>query len=224
MRAVNLLPAPRVEKRQDDGQSRARTTKATAVVAALVLVLAAVVLGYGFVQARTDANDRQARLEAVQAQVAQVQASAAISAAAAAQTQAHLNAVTTAASNRMAWDGLLDQLSRVMPRGAWLDSLQTTAAAAPAPATSSDSSSSTGSAVVTSNALSPSSSAPAVATFTVSGFAKTQATVANVLERLALIPALSDVSLQSTQRADVAGKKAVQFTIGANVRAAGGNG
>jgi hypothetical protein len=44
--------------------------------------------------------------------------------------------------------------------------------------------------------------------------------VAQVLDRLALIPALSDVSLQSTQRAD--GNQPLQFTIGATLRSAGG--
>ena len=46
--------------------------------------------------------------------------------------------------------------------------------------------------------------------------------MASALDRLALIPALSDVSLQSTQRAGVAGKQALQFTIAANLRSTGG--
>jgi Tfp pilus assembly protein PilN len=224
MRAVNLLPAPRVEKREDNAQSRARTTKAIAIAAGAVLVLVALVAGFAFVQGRSDVNDRQSTLDGLHAQVAEVQASAAVSAAVAGQTQAHLTAVSSAASGRMAWDWLLDELSRVMPRGAWLESLQSTPAAADSTSTSSDSTSSTGSAVVTSNALSSSGSAPAAATFTVTGYARSQETVARALERLAFIPALSNVSLQSTQRADVAGKKAVQFTINANVRTAGGNG
>ena len=58
--------------------------------------------------------------------------------------------------------------------------------------------------------------------FIVTGNALSQDAVARALDRLALIPALSDVSLQSTQRADVAGKKAMQFTIGANLRSTGG--
>ena len=58
--------------------------------------------------------------------------------------------------------------------------------------------------------------------FVVTGSARSQAAVARALDRLALIPALSDVTLQSTQRADVAGKQALQFTIGANLRSTGG--
>ena len=84
MRAVNLLPAPRVEKRQDDGQSRARTTKAIAIAAGLALVCVAVVLGLAFMQARSDVSDRQATLDGLQAEVAQTQAAAAVTAAVAA--------------------------------------------------------------------------------------------------------------------------------------------
>ena len=163
-------------------------------------------------QARSDVSDRQSTLDGLQAEVAQLQASAALSAAETSQMQAHLAAVSAAGSGRMAWDGLLDQLSRVLPQGAWLESLQATGGAV----------ASTPTAATTASATPAPTAAPTG--FTVTGKARSQAIVASVLERLALIPALSDVSLQSTQRADVAGKKAVQFTIGANVRSAGGNG
>ena len=71
-------------------------------------------------------------------------------------------------------------------------------------------------------ASSTSGSASAPTGFVVTGYALSQATVARALDRLALIPALSDVSLQSTQPAGVGSKQAVQFTIGANLRSAGG--
>ena len=212
MRAVNLLPSPRVETRQADGESRARSAKAIAIAAAAVLVLLAVVLGFAFVQGRSDVSDRRATLETLQAQVARAQAAASVSAARAAQTHAHLLAITSASTGRTAWDDLLNQLGHVMPSGAWLQSLQATGAAAAA----ASSSTATASTTPTTNA--------APTGFTVSGYALSQNIVARALDRLALIPALSDVSLQSTQRAEVAGKKAVQFTIGANVRAGGGNG
>src|SRR4051794_18692837 len=221
MRPFNLLPAPGAEKRQEESQRSARTI---AVAAGLTLVLVAIVFGLAFSQARTAADDRHATLTRLEAEVAQTQAASALTAAEAARTQAHLAAVTSAASGRTAWDGLLGQLSRVMPQGAWLESLQTTAAAAAAPSTLPDSSST--SASVTTNGLSSSASATpaAAATLTVTGFARSQSIIPSVLERLALIPSLSDVSLQATQRADVAGKKAAQFTINANVQYAGGIG
>jgi Tfp pilus assembly protein PilN len=223
MRALNLLPAPLVEKRQDGFQSRLWTTHRIAAAAGAVLVLIVVLLGLGFVQGRSDVSDRRTTLGRLEAQVAQNQAAASVSAAVAVQGQAHLAAFTAASSGRAHWDNLLDQLARVLPRGAWLDTLQLTPGATSAGATTE----STGSAVVTSNGLSSSGGAvtPVGTTFTVTGTALSQDTIARVLDRLALIPALSDVSLQSTQRADVAGgRKAMQFTIVANVRTAGGNG
>ena len=122
MRAVNLLPAPRVEKRQAAAQSRLRSTNGIAAAAGAVLVLVAALLALGFVQARSDVSDRRATLDRLEAQVAQSsEAAASASAAVAAQAQAHLAAFTAASSGRSNWDGLLDQLARVMPRGAWLD-------------------------------------------------------------------------------------------------------
>src|SRR4051794_22045779 len=222
MRPFNLLPAPGAETRHEESQSSA---KRIALAMGLTAVLVAIVFGLAFSQARSGANDRHATLTRLQAEVAQTQAASALTAAEAARTQAHLAAVTSAASGRTAWDGLLGQLSRVMPSGAWLESLQTTAAAADAPSTPAEATS-TGSASVTTNGLSSSATtAPAAAaTLTVTGFARSQSIIPSVLERLALIPALSDVSLQATQRADVAGKKAAQFTINANVQYAGGIG
>jgi Tfp pilus assembly protein PilN len=209
MRAVNLLPAPRADKRHADRPSRLRSTKAIAVAAGAALILVAGVSGVAFTKARADVSDRQSTLQGLEAELAGVQAKAAVSAAAAGHTQAHLVAVSTAASGRIAWDGLLDQLSRVMPRGAWLESLQgTNAAPAATPAAASTSSTP--------------ATAAAPTGFVVTGYARSQATVARALERLVLMPALSDVSLQSSVRSDVGTKKAIKFTIGANVRSAGG--
>jgi len=241
MRAVNLLPAPRVEQRQDDGRHRGRTTKVVAIAAGVLLVCVTAALAAAFVHERSAVNDRQSTLNGLQAKVAQTHAAAASSAAAAAATQAQITAITSAASGRIAWDDLLNQLSRVMPSGASLVSLQASdgngTSSSRASSTSSSStpstSTSTSSAPASSLASSPSGSASAPTSFVVTGYALSQATVAQVLDRLALIPALSDVSLQSTS--DVAGTNpnagpttsavptnAVQFTIGANLRSAGG--
>jgi Tfp pilus assembly protein PilN len=227
MRAVNLLPAPRVEKRQDDGESRARTTKVIAIATSLTLALVVVAVAFAFTQERSAVNDRRATLDGLQAQVAQTHAATAPSASAAAKIQGHLDAITSAASGRIVWDGLLDQLSRVMPAGASLETLKasdgtdTSSASPPSTSTSTSSSSSTPSKSSSANGAASATGAAPTA-FVVTGYARSQATVARALDRLALIPALSDVSLQSTQRADVAGKKTVQFTIGANLRPAGG--
>ncbi len=198
MRAVNLLPDPRTDKRHADRPSRLQSTKAIAAAAGAVLVLVAAVSGVAFTKARSDVSDRQSTLNGLQAELAGVQAKAAVSAAAADQTQAHLAAVSTAASGRIAWDGLLDQLSRVMPRGAWLESLQGTNAA---PAVAASTSTST-----------PSTPAAGAAPtgFVVTGYARSQATVARALDRLVLMPALSDVSLQTSERSRRRNEEGIQ--------------
>ena len=165
MRGVNLLPAPRVEKRQAAAQSGLRSTNGIAAAAGAVLVLVAVLLALGFVQGRSDVSDRRATLEGLEAQVAQKQAAASVSAAVAAQAQAHLAAFTAASSGRSNWDGLLDQLARVMPQGVWLDTMQLTPGATVAPATTGNATS----AVVTTNGLSPSGAASAPAGTTLHG-------------------------------------------------------
>jgi Tfp pilus assembly protein PilN len=219
MRAVNLLPAPRVEKRQDDVQSRARTPKAIVIAGGLVLLLVAVVLGFAYTYGSSKVNDRQAKLDGLKAEVARAQAAAAVPSAARAMTQGHLAAVTSAASGRIAWDAVLAELSRVMPAGSWLESLQANDGSASSSTTSTSSSTTSSSSSTTST-----SSSGAPTGFQVTGYALSQDIVALALDRLALMPSLSDVSLQSTTRTDVGNQKAVQFTIGANVRTAGGNG
>src|SRR3954452_23948406 len=130
MRAVNLLPAPRVETPQDVAHGRARTTKASALAAGLIVAFVTAAVGFAFVHERSAANDRRATLDGLHAKVVQTQAAKASSAAVAAKEQGHLAALTSAASGRMAWDGLLDQLSRVMPPGASLETLQASDGAA----------------------------------------------------------------------------------------------
>src|SRR4051794_10378287 len=117
MRAFNLLPAPRVETRQDDGRRSARTTSAVAIAAGLMVAVVTASLGFAFMQERSAVNDRRSTLGGLQTQVAETHVAAAPSAPVATKTQGHLAAITSAASGRMAWDRLLDQLARVMPPG-----------------------------------------------------------------------------------------------------------
>ena len=205
MRAVNLLQNSR------QGRDRLRTSKTIAVTAGVAAILVAALAGVAFTKAHSDVSSRQDTLQGLHGELATVQAKAAVSDAATGQTQAHLAAVSAAASGRVAWDGMLGQLSRVMPRDAWLESLQATKSVDPAAAAPS---------------TTPPSSTPATSGvptgFVLTGYTKAQATVPQVLERLVLLPGLSDVTLQSSERTDVGTKKAIKFTIGANVRSPGG--
>jgi Tfp pilus assembly protein PilN len=228
MRAVNLLPSDR--KREADargggvggggGSSGPLTTKRVAIVGG---VLAAIVCGFvafSFVGARSDVARKQDALDAIQQQVAEAQAQA-IAAQQSQQTQqpqtattalpadlkAQLDAFNMVASARIQWDQLLSDVSRVIPEGSWLSSLTLQGA----PATPVDPSA---------PAPAPSTPTTAVAPtgFVVSGFALSQPVVAKLLQQLALVPMLSDVTLQRSERANVGADQAFQFTLSANVR------
>ena len=220
MRAVNLLPDVRNDA-QLRGVASTRTPRIVAIAAAVLLVLVSAFVANAFAQAKRGVEHKRDALTVLQRDVAAAQQALATPPATLDEGQARLAAVSAASSSRFAWDALLYDLSRVLPRGAWLSTLtaqspmagvSTAGAAAPAPPA----------------AAPPAAGAPAPAAvptaFTVVGYAVSQEVVANVLDRLALIPALVDVSLQQTQQADVAGQQVVQFTIGANVRATGGTG
>ena len=124
MRAVNLLPAPRVETRQVDVESRARTTTAGALAAGLLVAFVIAAVGLAFVHERSAVNERRSTLDSLQAKVAQSRAAEEIRADRRSETDGHLAAITSAASGRTAWDGLLEQLARVMPPGTSLETLQ----------------------------------------------------------------------------------------------------
>jgi Tfp pilus assembly protein PilN len=202
MRAVNLLPD---EFRPSSGPGLPSTTS-IGVAGAGVLTAAVVFLGVAFVQGHGKVSDKRETLAALQQEVAQAQAAQARTAAQQGNDRARVSAFTTASSARMPWDNLLDDVSRVLPAGSWLGSLDMQAGVPEAPGTTAT--------------TAPAGTTPtAVPTsFTVSGIAFTQDIVAKVMQRLALVPALSGVTLQSSTRTTIGTTKAYQFTMSASVR------
>ena len=203
MRAVNLLPDNRRPGRRSAEETQARLARATVAGSGALVVLISSLMALTAVQARSSVSDKKSTLADLHRELEGTRASSSLAIAAKQQLQARLTAVSTAASGRIAWDGLLFDLGRVMPRDAWLSSLTAqspqaaAASGAPVPAAAT-------------NEVVPTA-------FLITGFARSESVVPLVLERLALVPALSDVGLESTQRVDVGKRKAVQFTIGANV-------
>ncbi len=115
----------------------------------------------------------------------------------------------TVVSQRIAWEDVLRDLSRVMPSSVFLQSLN---AVSP-----------------TLSALAPGTAAPATPVagavptgFTVTGSADSQVQVALALDRLALLPWLSNVTLQQSVRGGGDTNTPVQFTIGASLSSTGG--
>jgi len=214
MRAVNLLPEearPGSRWATIGRGASARQVLGRSGIAAGVLALALAGLTVhqrGVVGERqTELQDGQAQLVAAQAKAAEVQQAQAASV-------ARFSALQTLVAQRLAWEDVLRDLARVLPEGVFLQSLSASsptpvaaaAAGTPAPATA---------------------AAPgAVPTsFTVNGSADSQKRVARVLDRLSLLPWLSDVTLQSSVRGGSDGEPGttpVQFTIGATIGSTGG--
>jgi Tfp pilus assembly protein PilN len=201
MRAVNLLP-----ESERQGRPPVVTTTSVVIGGAVVLGVVWITLGVLFFQSHGHVSHREKQLFALQQQIAQVQAENAAKAAkastTAANTQGRVAAFDTASSARLNWDNLLDDISHVLPTGSWVSSLSMQAAT-PTPITT----------------TTPTATAAPPTAFTVTGVAFSQDIVAQVMKRLALIPQLSNITLQTSSRADVGTTKAYTFTMSANINA-----
>lgn len=204
MRAVNLLPddqRPGSRWTTIGRGASARRVLGGAGVAAGVLALAfaALTLQQRNIvdERRTELHDVEARLVAAQAQAVEVQQAQAAS-------EARFSALQTLVAQRVVWEDVLRDLAAVLPGGVFLEGLQ-----------------------ATSPTLISAASGTAAATegvptgFTVTGSADSQVRVAQVLDRLAMLPWLADVTLQSSVRSGGETSIPVKFTIGAALGSTG---
>ena len=192
MEAVNLLPLHARPGRRwatvgRDASPR-RVLKGGAAVACVVVVG----LGLAYVHQRSVMNDNRATLAAVQTEVAAADAEAAPLRAAQAGIAARMPAATRITASRITWENLLADLSRVMPRRV---RLQTLSLQSPTPLAPGASAPATAPATPPSSAPAP---GPGAAPFTVTGVATSHVRVALVLDRLASLPWLSNVTLVSS--------------------------
>jgi Tfp pilus assembly protein PilN len=212
MRAVNLLPAGSTRGRRWGAGDRgdAKRVLVTAAVVAAVLMAALVA---AFVHAHSSVADKQETLAGLEQKVAAAKATAAAAQATRASAQARRVAVTEVNSKRITWEQVLRDLSRVLPGNVWLQNLQ---AQSPTPTVGASTAPTASTTTTTSTGVAPTA-------FVVTGFTSSQKGVARVIDRLSVLPWLSDVSLQQSTRADTGkGGMAVQFTIGANLSSTGG--
>ena len=196
MRAINLLPP-------DSYAAKQRLPHAPTVLAASVPLLAGALIYLGYSVQHSTVVDRQQTLGLVQSQLAALRPSpqlASESAGVASDRSARQSELADVLSKQIPWDVMFDRISRVLPSDAWLTSLT---AQSPTPSGG------------TSSATAPSATA-----FTIQGYAYSQASVAYVLSRLAVVPGLSEVSLASTNLSAVGSKNLVQFNITASVQGA----
>jgi Tfp pilus assembly protein PilN len=222
MRAVNLLPS---EKKTEAGGLSASSAGGGALTTTRVAIvggsLAAVIVGFvgfTFVGARGDVADKRDSLAAIERQVDEARTAAAaqiqqhqqqvVATTLSSDVKAQLDTFNVASSQRIQWDLLLSDVSRAIPAGSWLSSLtlQGTSAEAAAAAAA---------------APQQTTTPPVQATptgFVASGFALSQERVVRLLQQLALVPMLSDITLQRSESTTVGTGKAFQFTLSANVR------
>ena len=218
MEAVNLLPAyarpghPWAAVGKDLSRRRVLTL---AGAAACVIVLG---LAFGYLYERSVVHDKRATLADVQAQVAVVDAKAAPLRAAQAAAAVRMAAVGTVSSQRIIWERMLGDVSRVLPSQVYLQTLSLQSPTPLAPGASI--------AGATPTAAMP--AATSASGFSATGLASSHVRVALVLDRLALLPWLSNVTLLSTTNGGAGGtdgttlSRGDTFSVSADFNANGG--
>jgi Tfp pilus assembly protein PilN len=202
MRAVNLLP--RDEAKRSFEAKRGVVFGGVAGAALATAVLASMTMSAG-----GSVNGKQDELDALRAQVAAIPPVRVVDTsnedALAAEKGARIGALSAALGGRIAWDRVLRQVSLVLPEDVWLTSLAASASASASAAPAPDAT----------------QAAAAGSGFTLTGATYSQNGVARFLSRLAVVPDLANVRLQSSQSQLVNERELVQFTILADVRPPG---
>jgi Tfp pilus assembly protein PilN len=201
MQAVNLLPAYARPAGRWASLGSELSPASVARMGGAIAAACAIAVTAGYFYERSVVNDRRATLADAQSRLTAVEATAAPLRAAQAARAARVQVVSTVSHSRIAWETVLGGLSRVLPDQVYLQTLMVQSPTVAAP-------------VGVATALTPGASG-----FTISGAANSQNTVALVLDRLALLPWLSNVSLQSINAGTVAGGSGDQFSITAGFTA-----
>jgi Tfp pilus assembly protein PilN len=193
VRAVNLLP--RDEPTRSFEAKRGVVFLGGGGAALLTVAIAALVLGAGGAakQERQALDLINAELLAVPKPVGQ-EGETHDDTALAAEKAGRIAALSIALDSRVAWDRVLRQISQVLPEDVWLSGLSTTGG-------------------------DPTAGGPAQ--LTLNGSTYSQDGVARFLSRISVLPALSNVQLQSSAVDPAASTGIVQFVIGADVKAPG---
>ncbi len=199
MRAVNLLPP-------ESFAPKKRVPNASYIFGAMLPVLAGACVFLGWSYEHSKVVDRQNDLGAVEATIAQLRPTQTLRDEASrigsdrASRETALNAVL---ANQIPWDVSLGQIARVLPGDVWLTSLTaqspTPSGSVSTPGTASATASPTG--------------------FTIQGYTFSHDSVALLLERLALVPSLSGVTLSSTSSNTVGKTPVIQFNVSAAMNA-----
>jgi type IV pilus assembly protein PilM len=209
LRGVNLLPG---ELRETTGK-RPNLLRVALPVAAAIPIVA---LGVMFLQSSGTVDDRQSQLDAVEAEISALpKPKRPIIDAGVAATEAN-RAVALAAvlGGRVPWDGVLRDVSLVLPSNVSLTKLS---AELPEPTVVPAGTS------TTTSTTTPAPVVPAQPTgVTVEGYTVDQPSVARLLARLRTVPSLTNIQLSSSERTAVGQKTIVKFEIIADIKQPGG--
>jgi Tfp pilus assembly protein PilN len=221
MQAVNLLP---LENRPAGRWTALGTGLAPERVipigAAVTAVIALALAGF-YVRERSVVHSKQNTLAQQQARLVAVNAQAQVVRDAQAQSGAMTTVVDSIVAGRMIWDSTLGDLARVLPDGVSLTALQAAAPVADVPVapTTTDTTATT-TTTTTTTPVAPVAPVAPTTNFTITGNAPSHVRVALILDRLALLPWLSNIALQTTNRLATG---SVQFTVVASVLSNGGH-
>jgi len=203
MRAVNLLPRQQVQQKTE----RSNPTVLVAAIGGAAVLLALVA---GALLANRSLDRQRQALSSARAELAATPAHH-VSASTQAFRQSVLSqreqrslALASAIGKRVAWDRILRRFALVLPSDVWLTSLTGTVPLDSPAATT----------VVTT----PSALPTTPTALTINGYTYSQASVARLLERLAVLPDLKNVQLSNSAVTQLGGRNVISFTIVSDIR------
>jgi Tfp pilus assembly protein PilN len=218
MDAVNLLPVDYRERKRKrttpaDNLDARQTLRVGGAVAGVFVVL----LGGLFYYEHKQVSDKQKGLANSKAQIAAVQPQVDAVKTAQAAISGRLTVARSLAGTRMNWDRALNDFARIVPTNSFLTSIQMTAPVTAAATAATQAAAATAQVTSTDGTAADAPApavAPTVSTLTLAGTAPSTPGVALVMDRLALLPWLSNVSLTSAVRQDSGSNT---FSLTANV-------
>ncbi len=209
MRAVNLLPEETTSGRIPKGAAIPAAGAAAAIVAAGAVVLLAHAESGKVATKQRSLDDLKAQLSRAQANAPSTNSAAA---ALFSSRDARLAALDAALKSRVPWQTMLRQVSAILPADTWIDGLTLNSPLAGDPA-----------AAAAAAAPAATGSAPAPTDVVITGYTSSAASLARVLQRLSVVPSLSDVTLTTSQAIQRGSKTVFQFSISAAVATPGGS-
>jgi Tfp pilus assembly protein PilN len=203
MRAVNLLPRQHVEQKRDRPNSVALGALIGGAAVLLALVAGFLLANRSVDRQRQALADARAMLAATPAHKMSAQTQAFRTTLLSQREQRSL-ALAAAIGKRVAWDRILRRIALVMPDDVWLQSLS---GSVPLDTTLTPTTTTTPSAL------------PALPTaLSIQGYTYSQDGVARLLERLAVVPDLNNVQLQTSQSQQLGNQTVINFTIVADIK------